>query len=249
MKTTITNHAIWIFNPLTSINAWFCYNLSWIHGIDDLNSKDSVFLDHAAQSESVVIVDRRNGSHHLSLLQLLVLKSDAPVRVISVVCQRALHHVQRHANHVSRSQLWPVIWTRWVAIVTCLSVVNGPAMHPIRKSFLQIRDRWPAYAYLDELPLINKDLVVVPSSLSENLSAHSGLEPIAFSRLGAQTVRVQFDLLTGLVDIPAEDSCMAYLVRASKPSGVLIMASSVSSFSSLLLIQHLLFIEAWDSRK
>jgi hypothetical protein len=80
------------------------------------------------------------------------------------------------------------------------------------------------------LPFVDKNLKIVLTSFCKNFGAHGGLESIAFGGFGSQAFRIKFDLMAGFIDVPAEESCMVVELRASKPSGVLIMISSLSSF-------------------
>lgn len=111
-----------------------------------------------------------------------------------------------------------------------LPVVDGPSVDSVRKSLFEISDGGTANSDLDELPFVDEDFEIVSSSLGEDLSAHGGLKSIAFSGLSPKTLRIKLDLVAGLVDIPAEERLVIAVVRASKPSGVLIMISSLSYF-------------------
>jgi hypothetical protein len=111
-----------------------------------------------------------------------------------------------------------------------LAVVDGPAVDAIGEGFLEVSDGGPAYSNFDELALVNKDFEIVLTSFSEDLGAYRGLESVALGRFGSQAFWVELDLMTRLVDVPAKKSYIGGGVRASKPSGVLIMTSSLSSF-------------------
>jgi hypothetical protein len=119
-----------------------------------------------------------------------------------------------------------------------LSVVDRPPVYAVRKGFFQIGYRRSANSDFDELPFVHENLEVVPPSFGKDFSARGGLEAIAFRRFGPEALRIEFDLVTGFIDVPREECYIRYFLRASKPSGVFIIIYSLSSFSSLLLIKN-----------
>lgn len=95
-------------------------------------------------------------------------------------------------------------------------------------------DSRPADSYFDELSFVDEDFEVVPASFCEDLGAHGGFEAIAVCRFGPKALWVEFDFVAGFLGVPAEECYLEQGVRASKPSGVFIMISSLSCFSSIL---------------
>lgn len=89
--------------------------------------------------------------------------------------------------------------------MTGLAVVDGPAVDSIREGLFEIGNRGTANSNLDELSLVDKDFKIVSSSLSENLRAHGGLKPISLGGFGPETFGIEFDLVTGFVNIPAKE--------------------------------------------
>ena len=100
-----------------------------------------------------------------------------------------------------------------------LAVVDAPPVNGIRKGLLQIEGRGPADPNLDELPLVDKKLEVVPAPSREELGAGGGLEATPLLGEADEAILIQFELGTGLLRIPAEESCIGSELRASKPSG------------------------------
>lgn len=91
-------------------------------------SLGSVLLNHVPEGKNVVVINRRNCCHQLSLPQLAVLESNPPKLLVPVVPQSAFHHVHSHSDDVSGDQLGPVVGSCGVAVVPGLSVVDGPAI-------------------------------------------------------------------------------------------------------------------------
>ena len=61
-----------------------------------------------------------------------------------------------------------------------LSVVDAPAVYCIRECFFQIEGVGSADSYFDELPFIDEEFIVVPSSLVEDFCADGGFESASF---------------------------------------------------------------------
>ena len=64
--------------------------------------------------------------------------------------------------------------------MSSLAVVDPPAMDGIRKCFLEIERSGSADPNFDELPFVDEEFEVVPSSSCKYLSADGGFEPAAF---------------------------------------------------------------------
>ena len=71
-----------------------------------------------------------------------------------------------------------------------LSVVDGPAVHAIRKGLFEVGNGGSAYSDLDELPLVNKYLEVVFASFREYFCAHGGLKAVALGGLGPEALGI-----------------------------------------------------------
>lgn len=67
-----------------------------------------------------------------------------------------------------------------------LPVVDGPAVNSVGKGLLEVDYCRSAHSDFDELPLVDEYLVVVASSLSEDLCSEGSLEAVALSRLGPE---------------------------------------------------------------
>jgi len=62
------------------------------------------------------------------------------------------------------------------------SVVYAPTVEGVRKCLLQIGWIRPADSYLDELPLVDEQLVVVPSSCDKHFSSYGCFEAASLFR-------------------------------------------------------------------
>jgi hypothetical protein len=139
----------------------------------------SVFLYHTSQSKHIVDVDGRHSSHKLASRQLCVLVGDPPGLAIPVILQCSFDHVERNPDYISCLNLRTVLRPRWIAIMSCLTVVNAPPMHSVRKGLLYIKRGRSADSNFNEVSLINKNLEIVFASLCEDLSADDSLEATA----------------------------------------------------------------------
>jgi hypothetical protein len=81
------------------------------------------------------------------------------------------------------------------------------------------------------LPLVHENFEIVLASFREYLGAHGCLESVSLGGFGPEAFGVEFDFVAGLIDVPGEEGYIRGSLRASNPSGVLIMTSSLSSFS------------------
>ena len=179
----------------------------------------SVLFYQTAQCDHVVDIDRGYRSHQLPLCQLGILERYPPRLPVPEVLQRPIDHVQGQSYHVPRLQLRAIFGASRIATVPGLAVVDAPPVNGIRKGLLQIEGRGPADPNLDELPLVDKKLEVVPAPSREELGAGGGLEATPLLGEADEAILIQFELGTGLLRIPAEESCIGSELRASKPSG------------------------------
>ena len=140
----------------------------------------SVLLYHAAQSETVVVINRTHRSHELSLSKSWVLESMPPIISIAIVPERAFYHVECHSYYVSRSKLGAVGRACRVAVVSCLPVIDSPAVWSIRKRLFEVGDCRPCDPDLQQLSLVDEYFEIVLSSFHEDLCSEGGFEPVAF---------------------------------------------------------------------
>jgi len=120
--------------------------------------------------------------------------------------------------------------------VSGLAVVNSPAVHCVREGFLQVQRSGPTYPDFDECAFINKELKVVPTTCLENFRADCSLESTSFLGGANKQLFIKSEFGTGFGWIPAKECCITREVRASKPSGGLIITSS-SYFTAMLLLK------------
>ena len=168
----------------------------------------SVLFYQTAQCDHVVDIDRGYRSHQLPLCQLGILKGNAPRLPVPKVLQGPIDHVQSQSYHVPRLQLGPIFGPSRVATVPGLAVVDSPTMNGIRECFLQIKRCGPTDSNLDELPFVDKKFEVVPAPSREDLSTSSSFEATTLLREAYETILIQFEFGTGLLRIPAEESCI-----------------------------------------
>lgn len=90
--------------------------------------------------------------------------------------------------------------------MSCLSVVNGPAIGVVRKCLLKTLDVWSGDTDFYELALVDEDLEVVATTLYKYLSANGSLEAITLSRYTSSPFRIHLDLRTSFVRIPCKDT-------------------------------------------
>lgn len=85
-----------------------------------------------------------------------------------------------------------------------LPVVDGPAVNSVGKGLLEVDYCRSADSNFDELPLVDEDLVVVSSSLCEDLCSKGGLEAVALSGFGPEGLGIQFDFVTSFLRVPVK---------------------------------------------
>ena len=67
-----------------------------------------------------------------------IFEGNTPRFLILEILQSPLDHVKCHSDYIARLQLSPVFGPSWITIMSCLAVVDSPAVDGVREGLLQI---------------------------------------------------------------------------------------------------------------